>query len=185
MVITCRIESPFFPLGKRKRPFMVKRKTLRDDLTPPCQITQNGAGRHALSANPTFITARYTDIPRITASPHLWARRSLGCKGDTSALTFRRRPSANELERQQREETAAIALCVVSARRTRNEIPRVSPVTQGRGDILPPKRISLGFSVPKRRSSPKFHKAPWGSIQIGKPARRTAPRYCCPSPSRP
>ena len=25
-----------------------KRKNVRDDLTPPCQITQNGAGRHAL-----------------------------------------------------------------------------------------------------------------------------------------
>lgn len=38
----------FSSCGKENGHSWSKEKTLRDDLTPPCQITQNGAGRHAL-----------------------------------------------------------------------------------------------------------------------------------------
>ena len=51
------------------------------------------------------------------------------------------------------------------------------------GHSLFKREYPLGFSVPKRYSS-AGNSGPMWEHQI-KPARRTAPRCCCPSPSRP
>ncbi len=76
----CRAECPphfLFVLPKRKRAgHGTKEKTLRDDLTPPCQITQNGGWPSRTSdkiqKSPTGCAV---PIPPGTASPHQKARR--------------------------------------------------------------------------------------------------------------
>ena len=76
----CRAECPphfLFVLPKRKRAgHGTKEKTLRDDLTPPCQITQNGGWPSRTSdkiqKSPTGCAV---PIPPGTVSPHQKARR--------------------------------------------------------------------------------------------------------------
>ena len=67
-----------------------KRKNVRDELTVEAANSPiRKSGRYALPAKSRSpLPAALTDIPRITASPHLVAWHSSGCKEDTPLLLF-------------------------------------------------------------------------------------------------
>ena len=174
-----------------------KRKSVRDELTSLRSThPKRGADRYALPAKSrSLLPAAPTDVPQITASPHLAARRSLGCKEDTLCLTFRcRSPSPRGVSKGE-------GRLLLPRGVSKGEKPQFRPFVSFQGGAggnrNPPaflfrgpgghslfkREYPLGFSVPKRYSS-AGNSGPMWEHQI-KPARRTAPRCCCPSPSRP
>ena len=159
-----------------------KRKNVRDDLTPLCQITRNGGcpSRTAdqIWKSPTGCADRYSSNNCVLAF------------GGTAFIGVQRGhplppfplPLPLSLEGFPKGRNRSFApLCRFKGVRGEIEIPpRFS--LGGRGDILFSKE-NIPLASPYRAGT--FHREfPLWEQQI-KPARRTAPRCCCPSPSRP
>ena len=153
-------------------------------MTPPCQITQDGgwpprtvgkiqkslagcADRYSSNnCAPASVGAAFIGVQRGHPLPHFPLPLPLSLEGFPKG----RNRSFAPLSR---------------FKGVRGEIeipPRFSLGGRG-GHSLFKREYPLGFSVPKRYSSAGNSRPMW-EHQI-KPPRRTAPRCCCPSPSRP
>ena len=159
---------------------------------------KRGADRYALPAKSrSLLPAAPTDVPRITASPHLWARRSLGCKEDTLCLTFRcRSPSPRGVSKGEKPQFRPFESFQGGAGGNRN--PPAFLFRGLGGHSLFKREYPLGFSVPKWYSSAgnpgnlcakdSFPLPCSGNYPLREHhitlALRTAPRYCYLSPLR-
>ena len=185
-----------------------KRKSVRDELTSLRSThPKRGADRYALPAKSrSLLPAAPTDVPQITASPHLAARRSLGCKEDTLCLTFRcRSPSPRGVSKGE-------GRLLLPRGVSKGEKPQFRPFVSFQGGAggnrNPPaflfrglgghslfkREYPPGFSVPKRYSSAgnsgnlcakdSFPLPCSGNYPLREHhitlALRTAPRCCCP-----
>ena len=190
----CRAECPphfLFVLPKRKRAgHGTKEKALRDDLTPPCQITQNGGWpsqtADQIQKSPTGCAI---PIPPRTVSPHQKVRRtppallSAAAPPSNSGRGFQRRgphlrpPSPGE--GFQRERAAALALCVVGGPgRSRNALVLFF---RGVGRVLFQKRMrptSLRWEPPLAGA-----REMWGTFQWAKPIEKNRTAICSISAS--
>ena len=195
-----------------------KRKNVRDDLTPPCQITQDGgwpprtvgkiqkslagcADRYSSNnCAPASVGAAFIGVQRGHPLPHFPLPLPLSLEGFPKGKAPKRR--RGRIQRGAFEEMARLAVHQGRESYSHDGVraaarPFVSFHGGGGGNRNPPailfrgpgghslfkREYPLGFSVPKRYSS-AGNSGPMWEHQI-KPARRTAPRCCCPSPSRP
>ena len=158
-----------------------KRKNVRDELTAlSVNSPKTGAGRHALSAKSrSLLPAAPTDIPRITApricgrGVHWGAKRTPSASLSADAPLIIRGVSKGE-----KPQFRPFVSFKGGAGGNRN--PPAFLFRGPGGHSLFKREYPLGFSVPKRYSS-AGNSGPMWEHQI-KPARRTAPRCCCPSP---
>ena len=153
-------------------------------MTPPCQITQDGgwpprtvgkiqkslagcADRYSSNnCAPASVGAAFIGVQRGHPLPHFPLPLPLSLEGFPKGRNRSFAP-----------------LCRFKGVRGGNRNPPAFLFRGLGGHSLFKREYPLGFSVPKRYSS-AGNSGPMWEHQI-KPARRTAPRCCCPSPSRP
>ena len=153
-------------------------------MTPPCQITQDGgwpprtvgkiqkslagcADRYSSNnCAPASVGAAFIGVQRGHPLPHFPLPLPLSLEGFPKGRNRSFAP-----------------LCRFKGVRGGNRNPPAFLFRGPGGHSLFKREYPLGFSVPKRYSS-AGNSGPMWEHQI-KPARRTAPRCCCPSPSRP
>ena len=146
---------------------------------------KTGTGRHELLTElETPLPAAPMGLPRRTAFPHLWTGDFPGCKTErlsaiASCVPLRYAlPGPISREEFPKGRAAARPFVSFQGGAGGNRNPPAFLFRGPGGHSLFKREYPPGFSVPKRYSS-AGNSGPLREQQI-KPARRTAPRCCCP-----
>ena len=116
-----------------------KRKNVRDDLTPPCQLTKTGAGRHALpkKSGSLLPTALYLFLPELC--PRTCGHRvQWGTKPNRRISTLVRSASLR---------TTRFASCFIF-------VAHPTPEGGSKGEPRPPSSVPLGDGFQRRGPRP-------------------------------